>query len=102
MGKNSAINSLGRCIGNVVLHKLLLKHTNKPESKKHLRDEIVDYSADASDNAKDFSFSEQEKIEIKDKAIRRVKNTIEKYPDIIYEEREIAELTDKTMKELAL
>jgi len=45
MGKNSAIKSISKCIGNVVLHKLLVEHTNKPESKNHLENEIIEYSA---------------------------------------------------------
>ena len=89
MGKNSVINSLGKCIGNVVLHKIVLKHTNIPESKKHLEDEIRDYGLDVFEKAQEFTWTDEEKREIEDKALRRVKNIIRNYPDLIYEESEI-------------
>ena len=34
MGKNKLIKSLGKRIGNIVIHKILMKYTNKPESFK--------------------------------------------------------------------
>ena len=40
------------------------------------------------------------KVEIEDKALRRVKNIIEKYSDLDYEESEISSLLLETMEEL--
>ena len=100
MGKNSVIKSLGKCIGNVVLHKLLLKHTNRPESEKHLKDEVIDYGADAREKTQEYSWTDEEKIEIEDRALRRVKNIIENYPDLDYEESEVGALLLETMQEL--
>ena len=97
MGKNSAIKSLGKCIGNIVLHKLLLNHTNRPESKNHLMGEVNDYGADAKEKAQEHSWTDEEKAEIEDKAFRRVKNIVEKYPDLEYEESEINSLILETM-----
>jgi len=100
MGKNSSIRSLGKCIGNIVLHKLLLRHTNRPESKKHLRDEIEDYGADAKEKSQEYSWTDEEKAEIEDKAYRRVKNILEKYSDLDYEESEINSFIQETMEKL--
>lgn len=100
MGKNSAIMSLGKCIGNIVLHKLLLRHTNRPESERHLKDEVDDYGADAKEKAQEYSWTDEEKSEIEDKALRRVKNIIGKYSDLNYEESEIHSLILETMEEL--
>ncbi len=87
MGKNSVMNSLGKCIGNVALHKIILEHTIKPESKKHLSYEI---------------WSEFDKEEIKDKAIRRIKNIITNYPDLKYEDEEAIQFIKETMDEIML
>jgi len=100
MGKNSIIKSLGKCIGNVVLHKIVLKHTNIPESKKHLEDEIRDYGSDVLEKAQEFTWTEEEKSEIEDKALRRVKNIIRNYPDLDYEEPEIKAILLETIKEM--
>ena len=102
MGKTAIIRSLAKCIGNVALHKIILKHTNKPESIKHLKDEIADYSADAFENAQMHSWSDKEKEEIKNKSLVRVKNLIKKYSDIKYEENEIGYYINETMKEMLL
>ncbi len=100
MGKNSVIKSLGKCIGNVVLHKLLLKHTNIPESKKHLSDEIRDYGSDAREKAQEFTWADEEKMEIEDKALRRIENIIGNYPDLDYKKSEIRAILLETMQEL--
>jgi len=100
MGKNSAIKSLGRCIGNVVMHKLLLKHTNKPESKHHLDSEIVEYSADAFEKAQEFTWNEKDKEEIKLKAIARVSRLREYYPDVKLDDKEIDKVVLEVMAEM--
>lgn len=102
MGKNSVIQSLGRCIGNVVMHKLLALHTNKPESKHHLNTEVIEYSADAFEKAQEFTWSEKEKKKIKIKALKRMKRLKEYYPDVMFNEEEAEKLVLETMKEMLL
>lgn len=65
MGKKSLIKSLGKIIGNIALHKILEKHTNKPESIPHLKSEIIAYSNNASDIAKKFNWNKQDEEEIR-------------------------------------
>ena len=100
MGKNSAINSLGKCIGNVVFHELLLRHTKIPESEKHIKDEIRDYGFDVEVKAQEFRWTYEGEAEIKDRAFKRVINRTEKYPDLEYEESEIHDLLSKMMGKL--
>ena len=102
MGKNSSIKSLGKCIGNVVFHELLLRHTKIPESEKHINDEIRDYVFDVEIKAQEFSWTEEEKSEIEDRAFKRAINRTEKYPDLEYEESEIHDLLSKMMEKLFL
>ncbi|MAG08050.1 hypothetical protein CMO89_01120 [Candidatus Woesearchaeota archaeon] len=102
MGKNKYIKSLGKCIGNIVLHKILVKHTNKPESEKHLSDEIRDYSADVFEKAQEFTWTDEEKEEIKDKAVNRVKHLIKNYPEFSFSEKEVLKLIEESMDEMLL
>ena len=51
MGKNRIIKSLAKCIGNVALHKILVKLTNKSESKNHLESEVLEYGFNAFEKA---------------------------------------------------
>lgn len=102
MGKNSTIKSLGRCIGNVVMHKLLLLYTNKPESKHHLNAEIIEYSADAFEKSQEFNWKNKDKEDIKHKSLARIKRLKEYYPDVLFRQEEAEKLILKTMKELLI
>ena len=102
MGKNSAIKSLGRCIGNVVMHKLLLLHTNKPESKHHLNAEVVEYSADALEKAQEFNWTKEDKNQIELKASKRIERLKEYYPDVKFNEEEAKKIILETMNELLI
>ena len=100
MGKNRVIKSLARWIGNVVMHKLLLKRTSKPEAAGHLKSEIEEYGIDAFEKAQEFNWNEQDKKEIEEKAKERVENLIKNYLDIRYTEKEVEELIKETINEL--
>jgi len=94
------MKSLGKCIGNVALHKILLNHTKRPESKKHITDEITDYSADAFEKAQEYSWNCEEKEEIREKAVKRIKNLMKHYPDLVYKEKEAIKFIEETMDEM--
>jgi len=102
MGKNSVIQSLSRCIGNVVMHKLLLAHTNKPESKPKLKHEIEEYGEDALEKAQEFNWNEYDKEEIKEKSIERVHVLAEYYPDVKFEEKELEKFLDETLEDMKI
>lgn len=87
-------------MGNVVLHKILLNNTNIHESAKHLSDEITDYSADVFQKAQLYSWSEEEKSEIKNKILRRVKSLIVRYPDVKYDEKEAIMFAEEIIDEM--
>ena len=82
MGKNSAIRTLGKRVGNVVLHKMLVKYTNKPESRKHLQNEEITYRDSAIKDAKEYNWNKEDYKELKIIAIKFIKNkSSKKYPD---------------------
>lgn len=92
--------SLGKCMGNIVLHKMLVRHTNKPESINHLQKEIEEYTNDVLQKAAEFNWNDYEKDEIANIALESFKKRILLYPDVVYDEREIEELVDETTNEV--
>ena len=103
MGKNRALKTLGKIIGNVILHKMLAKYTSKPESITHLMNEENEYRVTAISNAKKFNWNEKDKQEIKTIAIGFFKNkSAGKYPDVNLPLEEAKILIDKEIKDLGL
>ncbi len=102
MGKNSIIKSLGKIIGNIAMHKLILENTKKPESKSYLKNEILEYSADALEKSQEFNWNDNDKLEIKEKSVIRVKNLSNYYKDIRFSESDIEYFVDEIMRELEL
>lgn len=102
MGKNNIIKSLGRCIGNVVIHKILVIKTNKPESKNYLRNEIIEYASDAFEKAQEFNWSEKDKEKIKELSRKRISNLLKNYHDVTYNSALAEELIKETMDDLML
>ncbi|MEK6871826.1 MAG: hypothetical protein AABX16_02890 [Nanoarchaeota archaeon] len=103
MGKNSAVRTLGNRIGNIVLHKMLITYTNKPESVNHLFNEENEYRAAALMDAKRFNWNEKDKQRLKILALEFIKNkSIKKYPDVLFPLKEAEMLVNKELKELNL
>ena len=102
MGKKQSIKSLANSIALVSAHKLLIRHTNKPESIKHLKDEVMDYSSDSFDKARQYNWTEEELEEIKSISIKETENRLKKYPDVPIKESDIPEAVVDTMQELLL
>ena len=64
MGKNKLIKSLGKRIGNTVIHKILIKYTNKPDSVQYLENEADAYRDNVLESSQDFNWSDKDKEEI--------------------------------------
>ncbi|MCX6748401.1 MAG: hypothetical protein NT076_02250 [Candidatus Pacearchaeota archaeon] len=99
MEKNRIIKILGNIIGNVVVHKILVRYTNKPESVSHLTEEIGTYRDNALEIAQEFNWSEKDKIKIKQESSKNFDNRIKKYPDVEFPKSEVSRLIDETSKE---
>lgn len=100
MGKNRIIRILGNIIGNVVVHKILLKYTNKPESIPHLKNEIIDYRDNSLEKASEYNWSEKDKNIIKEEALKNFYKKMEtKYPDVKFPKEEIPGLIEETLEE---
>ena len=102
MGKNAVIKSIGIVIARISVHKIVLKKGNRPEAKKHLEDEIRDYSTDIFEAANSYSWTKDESAKIKEKAIRFARNLSKKYIDINFTQADIDEAVIDTMQELMI
>jgi len=73
MGKNKDLKSLGKVIGNIAIHKALIEHTNKPESKEFLKKEILAYRDSVIKKYETYHWNSKDKEKIKEQAIAYAK-----------------------------
>jgi hypothetical protein len=100
MGKNRIIKILGHIFGNIVVHKILIRHTNKPESIHHLSKETEAYGENASEVAEEFNWNDKDKIKIFEEALKRFNNSMKKYySDVNFSEDEVFDLINETIEE---
>ena len=92
MGKNSDLESLIRLIVNTIVHDIVAKHTNKPESLHSLNSEIIEYRGQAEKTAKTHNWNNEDKEYMEKKALEKIKERLAiKYSDVNYHEQEIIE-----------
>ena len=100
MGKNRTIKILGNIIGNVVVHKIVVRHTNKPESINHMTKEIGTYGQNAIEIAAEFNWNEKDKIKISEEALKKFQKNMENYyPDVVFPMNEVESLIEETINE---
>ena len=100
MGKNRIIKILSNIIGNIVVLKILVKYTNKPESISHLSEEVGTYRDSAIETAQEFNWNDKDKSRIKQDALKKFKKDMERYySDVKFPSNEPEKLIDETIKE---
>lgn len=101
MGKNRNIESLIRLITNTIAHEIIVKHTNKPESKHFLDSEIAEYRGQTKRMAEQHTWNDKDKEHIKEKSLKKIKEKLAfKYPDISFSIKEAEKLLDEKINEL--
>ena len=101
MGKNRTIKILGNIIGNLVVHKILVKHTNKPESIHHPKSEIDSYRDNSLEIASEHNWNEKDKAKIKLLSLKKFKKDMDKYyADVKFPMGDVPELIEKTINEV--
>lgn len=89
MGKNRDLESLIKLIVNIVVHEIVIRHTNRPESKHFLDSEIIEYRSQTEKTAKSHNWNNEDKKYVEEKALEKIKEKLGfKYPDINYSEQE--------------
>lgn len=100
MGKNKLIKSLGKRIGNTVVHKILMKYTNKPDSVPFLKAEAESYRDNVLESSQDFNWNDKDKGEIKALALEKFNKDMENfYEEVKFPEKEPEKLIDETIEE---
>ena len=85
MGKNRDIKSLIRLIVNTIVHEIVVKHTNKPESEHFLRSEVIEYRSQTENVAKSHNWNDGDRRNVEVNALEKIKEKLAfKYSDVIY------------------
>lgn len=101
MGKNSVIDEMGNLIGNTVVHRILAEKTNRPESLNFLGAEEVEYRAQARRKSKEYNWNESDILQIKEKALKKIRSKFEgRYTDVSVSKEEMEITLDEEMNKL--
>lgn len=101
MGKNSYRESLIRTIVNTIVHEILAKHTNRPESKHFLDSEIIEYEKKTKKISEHYNWNSDDKKYVWNKALEKSEDRLaNKYPDVIYSKDELTEELRKIIEEI--
>lgn len=99
MGKNRDRESLIRIMTNMIVHEVVAKHTNKPESKNFLNSEIIEYRSQAEDSAEKHNWNNKDIEYIRKKVLKKIKEKMEKkYSDVSFSMKEIEKFLNEEMK----
>jgi hypothetical protein len=103
MGKNRDIKSLIRLMSNTIVHEIVAKHTNRPESEKSLNFEVIEYRGQTKKMYGRHNWNQRDKENIKNKVLRMVREKLSiKYSDVSYSEDELEDLLEVEMEVDAL
>lgn len=84
MGKNRDRESLIRLIVNTVVHEVLIKNSNRPESTSFLASEIIEYERKAGKFSELHNWNDEDKKYVQEKSLEKIKEKLKfKYSDII-------------------
>ena len=101
MGKNDVIKSLSKVIANISLHKLIVAHTNKPESKHFLESEIIEYGNVAQNKSQEFNWNDMDKKRIMKLSLKFLANAKKKkYFDVDFSQNEAEKMILETVDDL--
>ncbi len=103
MGKNRDIKSVVVLLVNTVVHEIVAKHTNRPESKPFLEAEVVEYRSQTEKVAEMYNWNQADRNYIKEEAIKDVNKVLfSKYPDVSFPLKEVEDCVDEEIKKLKL
>lgn len=101
MGKNRTRESLIRELVNIVVHEILTKYTNRPESVHFLQSETIEYRTKAEKTSETYNWNADDKEHIEKKALELIKEKLAiKYPDVIYSEQEAINKLSEIIKDI--
>jgi len=101
MGKNRTRESLIREVVNLVVHEILTKHTNRPESVHSVKSEAIEYRGKAEKISEEYNWNTEDKDYVEKKALKMIKEKLAaKYPDVKYLEQEVIDILSEIIKDI--
>jgi hypothetical protein len=101
MGKNRDIQSLIDLIVNTIVHEIIVRHTNRPESKPFVSAEIVEYRSQTKKVYQLYHWNSADKEQIRERVLQGIMKKLEsKYSDIPFSKKEAQSLIDEEMEDL--
>ena len=88
-------------IANVVAHKIVAKHTNRPESSHFLQSEIIEYRSQTEKLAGNFYWNDEDRTHIEENALELIKKKLAvKYSDVAYSAQEAVDELKEVMNSM--
>ena len=95
------IEQLIRFVVNTIVHQIVEKHTNRPESKNFLNSEIIEYRGKAEESAESHNWNEEDKKYLESESLKKIKEKLAmKYSDITYSDEEAVKKLRDLIKEI--
>ena len=102
MGKSRTRESLIREVVNIIVHEILTKHTNRPESVHFLESETIEYKNKAEKISETYNWNADDKEYVEKKALELIKEKLAaKYPDVKYLKQEAINKLSRIIKEIS-
>ncbi|MEK6936112.1 MAG: hypothetical protein AABW67_04945 [Nanoarchaeota archaeon] len=101
MGKDKIIKTIGKLIGGMTAHKILIKHNLAPESDNHLRAKAQTYGGQIEDNLEEYHWNNYDKAKIKKEAQKSLKKELKRnhFEDVCFPISEEKIFLDETFNE---
>lgn len=101
MGKHQGRESLIFSIVKTIVHEIVARHTNRPESVHFLRSEVTEYRSQTEKSADNYNWNIDDKKYIEEKALKMIKEKLaRKYSDVSYSEQELRNVLSEFMDEM--
>lgn len=99
MGKDRVIKILANLIGKTAAHKILVKHTNKPDAINHMLSEIENYGAVLSDYLLEYNWNSEDKEKIKKESEKSLIKELKEnhFLDVNFPSSEKSKILDETI-----
>jgi|SRR3989344_545823 len=101
MGKHQDRESLIFSIVKTIVHEIVARHTNRPESVHFLRSEVTEYRSQTEKSADNYNWNNEDRKYIEEKALKMIKERLAvKYSDVSYSEHELSKILSDFMEEV--
>lgn len=101
MGKNRTRESLIREVADIIVHEIVIEHTNKPESMHFLESETIEYRHKAKKTSETYNWNTDDKEQVEKKALKLIKEKLAaKYSDVEYSEQEAVSKLSEIIKDI--